>query len=81
MHYLGTDLVPAQFSPSCTISRHLILSINGPIWLGHKCKVWYYLGRNPAILSHDMKARKLPPDQDDLLRARLVEMIDMRGMS
>ena len=25
-----------------------------------------------------MKPRKLPPEQDDLLRARLVEMIDMR---
>ena len=25
-----------------------------------------------------MKPRKPPPDQDDLLRARLVEMIDMR---
>ena len=25
-----------------------------------------------------MKPRKPPPEQDDLLRARLVEMIDMR---
>lgn len=25
-----------------------------------------------------MKPRKPPPDQDDLLRARLAEMIDMR---
>ena len=25
-----------------------------------------------------MKPRKSPPEQDDLLRARLVEMIDMR---
>jgi len=29
-------------------------------------------------LSHDMKPRKPPPEQDDLLRARLVKMIDMR---
>jgi len=29
-------------------------------------------------LSHDMKPRKPPVEQDDLLRARLVEMIDIR---
>jgi transposase, IS5 family len=29
-------------------------------------------------LSHEMKPRKPPPEQDDLFRARLVEMIDMR---
>ena len=46
--------------------------------LGKKCKISYCLGRNPAISSHDMKPRKPPPEQDDLLRARLVEMIDMR---
>lgn len=46
--------------------------------LGCKCRVWYYAGRKPAILSRDMKPRKPPPEQDDLLRARLVEMIDLR---
>ena len=56
----------------------MILCNNNPILLGDKCKVCYYLGRNLAILSRDMKPRKPPPDQDDLLRARLVEMIDMR---
>jgi IS5 family transposase len=42
------------------------------------CKVSYYPGKNPAISSRDMKPIKRPPEQDDLLRARLVEMIDMR---
>lgn len=46
--------------------------------LGFSCSYWYDCSQNPAILSCDMKPRKPPPEQDDLLRARLVEMIDMR---
>ena len=41
-------------------------------------KVSYCSGRNLAISSHDIKPRKPPSEQDDLLRGRLVEMIDMR---
>ena len=43
-----------------------------------KCRISYDPGRNPAISSHDMKPRKPSAEQDGLLRARLVEMIDMR---
>ena len=46
--------------------------------MGMICRISYYRGRNPAISSHDMKPRKPLLEQDDLLRARLVEMIDMR---
>lgn len=38
----------------------------------------YYSDKGPAISSLDMKSKKPSPEQDDFLRARLVEMIDMR---
>ena len=43
-----------------------------------KCRISYYLGRNLANSRQDMKPRKPLVEQDDLLRARLVEIIDMR---
>jgi len=51
---------------------------NGTNLLVRKCRVLYNAGRNPAISSHDMKSKTPPADQDDLLRARLIEMIDIR---
>src|SRR5690554_5707321 len=47
-------------------------------FVGKPRKVLYSGNRNPAILSHDMKPKTPPAEQDDLFRARLVEMIDMR---
>jgi len=48
------------------------------ISLGMRCKVLYSDNRNPAISSHDIRPRTPSTEQDDLLRARLVEMINMR---
>ncbi len=42
------------------------------------CRVLYDFGRNPAISVLRMKHRPRPPEQDDLLRPRLVDMIDPR---
>ena len=42
------------------------------------CRVLYDETRNPAISVLAMKHRPRPPEQDDLLRPRLVDMIDPR---
>ena len=41
------------------------------------CRVQLFSAGNPAILA-GMKHRPHPPEQDDLLRPRLVDMIDGR---
>lgn len=42
------------------------------------CRVLYDFFQNPAILILPMKHRTRPPEQNDLLRPRLVDMIDQR---
>ena len=70
--------IAAIISPSWPTIRCLIILLNGGNLLCQRCRVWYCWCRNPALSRRDMKPGKPAPDQDDLLRARLVEMIDMR---
>ena len=42
------------------------------------CRVFCDCGPNPAISVRRMKHCSRPPEQDDLLRPRLVDMIDLR---
>jgi hypothetical protein len=42
------------------------------------CRVSYDFIQNPAILVPPLKHRPRPPEQDDLLRPRLVDTIDPR---
>ena len=42
------------------------------------CRVLYDFFQNPAILILPMKHRTRSPEQNDLLRPRLVDMIDQR---
>ena len=48
------------------------------LWLFPNCRVCYGPGENPAISDARMKPKIRAPEQDDLLRPRLVDMIDMR---
>jgi len=42
------------------------------------CRVLYDFRRNPAISVLAMKHRSRPEEQDDLLRPRLIDLIDPR---
>jgi IS5 family transposase len=48
------------------------------VCLAYDCKVSYVCGQNPAISVLAMKHRPRPEEQDDLLRPRLIDMIDGR---
>jgi IS5 family transposase len=47
-------------------------------FLALACRVSYDFIQNPAILVPPLKHRPRPPEQDDLLLPRLVDMIDLR---
>lgn len=55
----------------------MLLDYSG-IFVAFACKVSYTFIEKPADLEATMKHRPRPEEQDDLLRPRLVDMIDMR---
>jgi len=56
----------------------LILLYNVAVSLASTCKLLYDFIENPAIFGLQIKHRARPPEQDDQLRPRLVDLIDLR---
>ncbi len=65
------------FSRPRTTPKLLIWLDSSSAWAFWNCRVWLERAANPAILAV-MKHRSSMPEQDDLLRPRLVDMIDGR---
>jgi hypothetical protein len=56
----------------------LILLYNVAVSLASTCKLLYDFIENPAFFGLQIKHRARAPEQDDLLRPRLVDLIDLR---
>jgi len=68
----------AIHSSRCTIRKSLIFGYNVDIFLASDRRFLYDLGRNLAISILAMKHHPRSPEQDDLLRPRLIDLIDPR---
>lgn len=56
----------------------LILFYEVCFLVSRNCRIWDVLAQNLAISDRAVKPKSRVPEQDDLLRPRLTDMIDMR---